>query len=296
MFIELDDTKNLLNLRYVCDCTNEDNIVIYTLTNGSIIKEVFNTVQDAETRVSNVKSTQTGGGGSQPTGTINITENGLQNISQYAKANVNVPQLDTSDATATENNIRSGKTAYVNGTKITGTLPVKTYSENPSDPTDWDYQFVNVTSKNNVYTYNRDNVDYLVGRYQIGTNDEPDWMMEGNSKMKLGISYSAAASRLGIQPSKIKKGETIAGVTGTYEGVQPNLQNKSVTITENGTTTVAPDTGYDGLSNVDITVDVSSSVYVVPNGVKFAYSTVFPTNIDTSNVTNMSSMFERWTI
>lgn len=36
-----------------------------------------------------------------------------------------------------------------------------------------------------------------------------------------------------------------------------NLQSKPVTITQNGTTNVTPDTGYDGLSDVAITVNVS---------------------------------------
>ena len=38
--------------------------------------------------------------------------------------------------------------------------------------------------------------------------------------------------------------------------VQPS---KSVSITQNGTTTVTPDTGYDALGKVDVTVDVASS-------------------------------------
>lgn len=38
---------------------------------------------------------------------------------------------------------------------------------------------------------------------------------------------------------------------------EPTLQSKEVTITENGTTTVRPDSGYDGLSNVGVTVATS---------------------------------------
>lgn len=40
-------------------------------------------------------------------------------------------------------------------------------------------------------------------------------------------------------------------------GGQPSLQNKSVTITENGTQNVTADTGYDGLNNVEVITNVS---------------------------------------
>lgn len=40
--------------------------------------------------------------------------------------------------------------------------------------------------------------------------------------------------------------------------VQPDLESKSITITENTTTTITPTAGKDGLSSVEITTDVSS--------------------------------------
>lgn len=45
-------------------------------------------------------------------------------------------------------------------------------------------------------------------------------------------------------------------ITGTFEIPEPTLQDKTVEITENGTTTVVADKEYDGLNSVEITTNV----------------------------------------
>lgn len=63
-------------------------------------------------------------------------------------------------------------------------------------------------------------------------------------------------------PGNIKKDVDIGGVTGVLEVAAVNLQtSKSVTITQNGTTNVVPDEGFDGMQSVDVNV-ICDGIYV----------------------------------
>lgn len=75
----------------------------------------------------------------------------------------------------------------------------------------------------------------------------------------VGNAYSKVSEKGGTVPASqtVANLATAIGSIPTGGGGAPSLQSKSVTYTANGTATITPDAGYDGLSSVDVTVDVS---------------------------------------
>ena len=69
---------------------------------------------------------------------------------------------------------------------------------------------------------------------------------------------STAIMNKGVTVPSGTKLDGMAALIGNIESGGANLQTKSVTYTANGTDTITPDDGYDGLSSVDVTVDVAS--------------------------------------
>ena len=82
---------------------------------------------------------------------------------------------------------------------------------------------------------------------------------------QLATKYDGIVDR-GTPNAEVKDGESVTLSAGYYHGGSikgvgggaPSLQSKSVTYTANGTNTITPDEGDDGLSSVDVTVDVAS--------------------------------------
>lgn len=138
----------------------------------------------------------------------------------------------TSDANATSNDIAKGKTAYVNGVKITGNI----------------YEFSDGLEFNGNTTINDEGV---TGRLRLITscaemNDSLCRFSSGNFKAYTFVDYNTLANAIGLTGDKIKKGETILGITGTYEPnyaelgtISPTEYDTAVTTSEDilGTTT-----------------------------------------------------------
>ena len=110
--------------------------------------------------------------------------------------------VDTSDANATVNDIALNKIAYINGQKVTGTLRDIANGSASS--------FINTE-----YTIeNKSQFNLLDFRLPF----TEDVLHRQGSVEQLNVMYGKLNSVIGLTADKIKLGETILGITGTYAG------------------------------------------------------------------------------
>lgn len=97
------------------------------------------------------------------------------------------------------------------------------------------------------------NTDYFYKEYYLDTKEELSGI-DITDCCPGSVAYIINSTNVYVLNTKkqwILQGEDSGG--GTM-----NLQEKSITISENGTTNIEPDVGYDGLSSVNITTDIPS--------------------------------------
>ena len=99
----------------------------------------------------------------------------------------------------------------------------------------------------------------------------------------VGNAYSKVSERGGTVPASQTVSNLATAIDSIPAGSTPSLQSKSVTYTSNGTNTITPDEGYDGLSSVGVTVDVSGG------GGGAGFSVTFPATAKNWNYVDTSA-------
>ena len=159
----------------------------------------------------------------------------------------NTFDADTSDANATNNDILSGKTAYVNGSKITG---VCNYDSNTSDANATNAQILEGKTayvKGNKITGTMQNIGSVNG---VINNISTPYNIQQGYHNGSGIVDINSTEKAKIVPENIKKDVEILGVVGTHEGGGVGQQKTANPSGEQQV--ILPDSGYDYLTQVTV--------------------------------------------
>ena len=156
--------------------------------------------------------------------------------------------LDTSDATATANDIAKDKTAYVGGEKVTGSLKLANSLTFSSAVASWDSQ------NSKLMLSGTNPIRCIVSA-------------KGTSKMYCTGDKLGDAAASDVAEGKTFTSSAGLKVTGTAKASVPTLQAKTVTPSA-AEQTVTPDSSYDGLSSVTVEGDAN----LVPGNIKSGVS------------------------
>ena len=175
--------------------------------------------------------------------------------------------IDTSDANATASDIARGKTAYVNGEKITGNI----YTLGSTAG-------ITVDANGSVH----DLPNYRGGVIRISHNfSDKDWLIRKGGGLNYETTYAKISNAIGLTGEQIKSGETVLGVEGTYEG--DNINDYIAVPSETDTLTIQSCIKQIPLIN-------TSNVTSMNNMFANCSSLITIPVLDTSNVTGINNM------
>ena len=162
--------------------------------------------------------------------------------------------IDTSDATATADDIAKDKTAYVGGEKVTGTVS-EIGSSSRSILATSNMVLETVSSKKYIKFGNITRFADMLFRKASELYVRVEASSFGNATAEDVLEGKTFTSTEGIK------------VTGTAKASVPTLQAKTAT-PSSAEQTVTPDSGYDGLSSVTVEGDAN----LVPGNIKSGVS------------------------
>lgn len=180
---------------------------------------------------------------------------GKMGLSSVSVAAIPAAYKNTSDATATAAEIRSGKTAYNSTGKITGTMGNATISEGNYTSIDGSTGQISVSltsSGGYVPAGPLTSVKISQSTYAGGTFTPKATAQTVPTAQNYCTGNVVINGDANLAAGNIRSGVSIFGVNGSYAGTTLNNQAKSAGIMLNGGT-VYPDAGYTGLSSVAIT-------------------------------------------
>lgn len=243
-----------------------------------------------------------GAGGIIPSGTIDITKNGTYDVTEFESANVDVKGIDTTDATATANDILLSKTAYVDGAKVEGNIETYDYSNSESvAPASRSLKALLDYTKSTYYMFydNKTITDFtgLIDYNDTENVENMKYMFYGCSKLTtIPLFNTSKVTNMSYMFKSCYELTTMpqfdtSSVTDMSHMFDACEKLKSVVLLNTSNVTNMSHMFYWCRSLDEISLPNTSSVTDMSHMFGYCYAMYTMPLLDTSNVTNMKSMF-----